>query len=98
MTIEKAITTLQHVNIADPTYSEAVDLAITVLRAYDEAERNDPLTPDDLREMGGEPYWHVGLRPESPAPHWAILPENVAKYPQDYFYGKNWLAYRKKRG
>lgn len=57
---------------------------------------NDPLTLEELREMDGEPYWHVGLRDDSPPPHWAILPSNVAKCPQDYFYGKYWLAYRRK--
>ena len=27
---------------------------------------NEPLTIEQLREMGGQPYWHVGLREESP--------------------------------
>lgn len=57
---------------------------------------NTPLTPADLQGMSGEPYWHVGLRDESKPPHWEILPEFAAKYPQDYFYGKYWLAYRRK--
>ena len=57
---------------------------------------NDPLTLEELREMDGEPYWHVGLRDDSPTPHWAILPSNVAQRPQDYFYGKYWRAYRRK--
>ena len=34
---------------------------------------NEPLTLEELREMGGQPYWHVGLREESPPPHWNIL-------------------------
>ena len=57
---------------------------------------NDLLTLEELREMGGEPYWHIGLRDDSPPPHWAILPSYVAQRPQDYFYGKHWLAYRRK--
>lgn len=57
---------------------------------------NTLLTPADLQGMSGEPYWHVGLREDSPPPHWAILPDYVARYPQDYFYGKYWLAYRRK--
>ncbi len=96
MTTNEAIWTLQYVDRNDPRFLEAVCLAITALHVQDEAERNDPLTPDDLRDMGGEPYWHVGLQPDSPAPHWTILPEHVAKYPIDYFYGENWLAYRQK--
>ena len=32
-----------------------------------------PLTADELREMGGKPYWHVGLQEDSPPPHWNIL-------------------------
>lgn len=43
--------------------------------------------------MGGKPYWHVGLRPESEPPHWAVLPDNIAKNIQDYHYGERWLAY-----
>ena len=57
-------------------------------------EPNPPLTLEELREMDGKPYWHVGLQDNSPPPHWAILPDHVAKCPQDYFYGKYWLAYR----
>ncbi len=57
---------------------------------------NDPLTPEELRRMGGEPYWHVGLQEDSPAAHWAILQYHVARCPQDYSYGKNWLAYRRR--
>ncbi len=58
---------------------------------------NVPLTLEELREMGGEPYWHIGLRDDSPPPHWAILPSYVAQRPQDYFYGKHWLAYRRRQ-
>lgn len=53
------------------------------------------LPPETLRRMGGKPYWHVGLRPESEPPHWAILPDNIAKNIQDYHYGEYWLAYLK---
>lgn len=52
-----------------------------------------PLSLEILRGMGGKPYWHVGLRPESEPPHWAILPDNIAKNIQDYHYGERWLAY-----
>ena len=56
---------------------------------------NEPLTLDELREMGGQPYWHVGLREESPPPHWNILDPFYAKHIEDYRYGKTWLAYRR---
>ena len=54
---------------------------------------NEPLTLEQLREMGGQPYWHVGLRKESPPPHWNILDPFYAKHIEDYKYGENWLAY-----
>ena len=54
---------------------------------------NKPLSLEALRRMGGKPYWHVGLRPESEPPRWAILPENIAKNIQDYHYERDWLAY-----
>lgn len=56
---------------------------------------NEPLTLDELREMGGQPYWHVGLREESPPPYWNILDPFYAKHIEDYRYGENWLAYRR---
>ena len=56
---------------------------------------NEALTPEELREMGGQPYWHVGLRKESPQPHWNILDPFYAKHIEDYRYGENWLAYRR---
>ena len=56
---------------------------------------NEPLTLEKLREMGGQPYWHVGLREESPPPHWNILDPFCAKRIEDYRYGENWIAYRR---
>lgn len=56
---------------------------------------NEPLTLEELREMGGQPYWHVGLRKESRPPHWNILDPFYAKHIEDYRYGENWLAYRR---
>ena len=50
---------------------------------------------EQLREMGGQPYWHVGLREESSPPHWNILDPFYAKHIKDYRYGENWLAYRR---
>ena len=56
---------------------------------------NEPLTLEKLREMGGQPYWLVGLREESPPPHWNILDPFCAKRIEDYKYGENWIAYRR---
>lgn len=54
---------------------------------------DEPLTLDQLREMANKPYWHVGLQDDSPEPHWKILDPFVARCPEDYGYGKRWLAY-----
>lgn len=78
--------------------NEAAKLALAALREQEERKANPALTVDELREMGGQPYWHVGLLDKSREPHWAILPDNVAKSPQDYSYGESWLAYRRKLG
>ncbi len=59
-------------------------------------EPNDPLTLEQMREMGGEPYWHVGLQEDSVPPHWNILDPFYAKHIEDYGYGKRWIAYRRK--
>lgn len=56
---------------------------------------NEPLTLEELRGMVNKPYWHVGLREESAAPHWSILDPLLAYHPEDYDYGEGWLAYRR---
>lgn len=66
-----------------------------VLQAPTLTPPNEPLTLEELREMGGQPYWHVGLREESPPPHWNILDPFCAKRIEDYKYGENWIAYRR---
>jgi len=71
-------------------------MAIVYALLHSDGTNDRALSLEELREMDGEPYWHVGLRDDSPTPHWAILPSNVAQRPQDYFYGKYWLAYRRK--
>lgn len=72
-------------------YKADIDAAPTVY-----PPPNDPLTLDELREMGGEPYWHVGLQEDSAPPHWNILDPFYAKRIEDYGYGKRWMAYRRK--
>lgn len=56
---------------------------------------NRALTLEEMREMGGKPYWHIGLQKESPPPHWNILDPFCAKRIEDYKYGENWIAYRR---
>ncbi len=46
---------------SDPEYAAAVALAVSALRAQVEAERNDPLTMEQLCEMRGESAWCVEL-------------------------------------
>ena len=70
--------------------NEAIDMAISAL-----SPPNEPLTLEELRGMGGQPYWHVGLRKESRPPHWNILDPFYAKHIEDYRYGENWIAYRR---
>lgn len=67
---------------------EALDMAIAAL-----SPPNEPMTLEQLREMANKPYWHVGLRSESADPHWKILDPFIARFPEDYGYGKRWLAY-----
>ena len=53
------------------------------------------LTLDELREMGGEPYYHVSLQRDR-VNHWAVLDPFVAEHIEAYHYGERWLAYRQK--
>lgn len=69
--------------------------AIDLLKTHPDAQPNEPLTLEELREMGGYPYWHVGLQKDSPPPHWNILEPFYAEHINDYGYGKRWLAYRR---
>ena len=87
------------------SYYEALDLAISALRQQetvtDSHQLNEPLTLDELREMGGEPVWV-----QSPGVpeygRWAIVEgvgENCLFLHDDFTchdYGKTWLAYRQK--
>lgn len=54
-----------------------------------------PLTVEEMHQMGGHPYWHVGLQEDSAPPHWAILDPIYAKHIEDYFYGERWLGYQR---
>lgn len=115
MTIEDAIKhlDLMQVNIAGElafsaiakTYYEAVDMAIAALRAQQEAEKNDPLTADELREMEGKPIWRKDLVLQERMASCVVLghygthleyagwTDGTHDMLRDY--GKTWLAYRR---
>lgn len=67
-----------------------------------EQRRNDPLTPDELKEMHGEPVWVVWLDGRLRS-RWHIVGSSLwiemfiewgGAFSPDY--GKTWLAYRHK--
>ena len=79
MTIDEAITHLENdwfislsgqvtVNADDKElFLEAINMAISALRSQQEAEKNEPLTLDRLRNMHGYPVWIT------PSGFWAIV-------------------------
>ena len=83
---------------------EPVALALSALRAQQQAEANSPLTLDELREMGGEPVWYV----RGECGWWRILDVICVSACEEFIlfgdglrdflddYGKTWLAYRHK--
>ena len=99
MTREQAIEAIK-CNWPDSRYTilrEALDMAISALRA--QQEPNAPLTPDELREMNGEPVYIV----DGDVAWWDIVSFSLqgwlylAKGKQFRYsrYGE-WLAYRQK--
>ena len=82
---------------------EALDMAVKALEdvADKNVGKNEPLTPDELRKMGGKPVWV-----QSPGVpeygRWDIVEgvgENCLFLHDDFTcheYGKTWLAYRQK--
>lgn len=81
--------------------SRVVHLAEIGLKAQQEAEKNEPLTLDELREMDGEPVYIVFPGHEKCCPgRWEIL-ERAGKWGWngihgEYFesnYESMWLAY-----
>ncbi len=80
MNRQEAFEALDILRIIDaPGLSEAVDMAKASLRAQEESEKNEPLTPEELTEMDGEPVWLVSSVDE---PQWAIVAND------SYFHGK----------
>ena len=84
---------------------DALDTAISALRAQQQTDANQPITLDELREMDGEPVWVVVLDFSA---EWRILEcvDTRSKEKTVLFrdgsheplteYGKEWLAYRHK--
>lgn len=69
-------------------------------RKQQEAEKNEPLTLDKLREMGGEPVWIVWLDGRITSGWWIVGGHNwdFMDFPDDMSdYGKTWLAYRREK-
>ena len=97
MDIKQAIDNLEYINWRYCTgkFDQAMRMAIGALRAKQDAEKNDPLTLDELREMDGQPVWvDDWIEPYS---GWE-LSEDAS----DYFegrdvkkYGSAWVAYRR---
>lgn len=54
-TIETAIAEIEWEYPMD--YAAAFDMALAALRAQAEEEKNEPLTLEELRELGGESVW-----------------------------------------
>ena len=90
---------------------EALDMAISALRAQQDHFREvtkkvEPLTLDELRQMGGEPVW-IKLF-DKKEEFWVLRydwvdtrnPEPMILFHMRWYshvdYGKTWLAYRQK--
>lgn len=88
----------------------ACRLAVAALRAQMEAEKNEPLTLDELREMDGDKVYIQfigackGFYDDEYAPYYGKYEQYVQKYngmlracdlPLKY-YGESWFAYRHK--
>ena len=114
MTIEEAIKNrercLEYLEGCGPQASaenvEAVRLSLAALRAQQEAEKNDPLTVEEVREMKNTPVFVVPLErvPKDEWSEWCVMnyAGNIAHIPGvEYMwwdvdnYGKEWLAYRR---
>lgn len=104
MTREEAIEEIQffmtHDSLADAPSNEACKLAVAALREQEEREKNEPLSPEELREMDGEPVWaehYAGG--EWVTVHWNYADEIATAYKaclRKSEYGETWMAYRHK--
>ena len=82
---------------------DAAVMAISALRAQQQAEANHPLTLDELRQMEGEPVY-IAENAEYLAVvngfdergMYLLSSGNLDDYGSFKLYGKTWLAYRHK--
>lgn len=81
MDINEAIENLEYINWRYCTgkFDSAMRMAIGAVRAQKAAEKNDPLTLDELRAMDGQPVYVV---PGNDEPLWGIV--RYYGYPYDY--------------
>ena len=105
MTIEEAIEAIK-CNWPDSRYTilrEALDMAISALKEQDAANKdvgnNEPLTPDELQEMDGEPVYIV----DGDVAWWDIVSFSLQGWlylvkGKQFRYSRygEWLAYRQK--
>ena len=106
MTNEEAIEAIK-CNWPDSRYTilrEALDMAISALRQQETvANRNEPLTLDELRKMDGEPVYSVEITGRE---EWLFRRDGgfadiYGEFTSDDFmswdnYGKLWWCYRQK--
>ncbi len=84
---------------------EALDMAISALRAQREAETNEPLTPKELDQLERYPVFVVPLDEKDAVPGWCIYQRGIAYTdsllpPLSYLfyrrdYGVRWVAYHR---
>lgn len=77
--------------------------AIALLKTHPDAQPNEPLTLEELREMDGQPVWtHSDIFPCDCG--WRVIKRIVVDSDVEFTdgwsfgfdgYGKNWLAYRR---
>ena len=103
MTTDKIIKKLEYISWLYGILGEnerAINEAIEIVRKAGEAERNDPLTLDELREMKGEPVyttrngWRIcyGVTDFTGELH---METGAGSRIPLRDYGKKWLAYRR---
>lgn len=94
-------------NTTMPGARAMFSMALSALRAQQERENPKPLTPDELKEMDGEPVWIIPLCVDIGwTAQWRIytVREPVTVNAKSYGwyglhlkdYGKTWVAYRHK--
>ncbi len=106
MTREEAIHIYENSRLTSEYFTKegltaAYVAGLAALRAQQEAEKNEPLTLDELREMGGEPVWVMCLYNKNRS-GWCLVDSDGDVYNDCYSfyddsYGEAWLAYRRKQ-